>query len=67
MTLPVHRPAAGDAPIPGRHWFGGCDPDLPGVTPDGVCEGCGGLACPECGYERWDGVCACPSDPLTTV
>lgn len=57
---PVHRPAAPLAPIPGRHWFGGCDPDLPRVRPDGVCRGCGEKACPECGYERYpDGECAC--------
>src|SRR4051794_41950821 len=25
--LPVHRPIAPEAPIPGRHWYGGCGPD----------------------------------------
>jgi len=48
---PVHRPFAPDAPIPGNHWYGGCDPDLPRVGADGVCEGCGAAACPGCGYE----------------
>jgi len=48
---PVHRPAAYDAPIPGRHWYAGCDPDGPRVGPDGVCEGCGESACPKCGLE----------------
>lgn len=48
---PVHQPAAPDAPIPGKHWYSGCDPDGPRVRPDGVCEGCGGHACPHCGKE----------------
>ena len=47
---PVHRPFAPDAPIPGIHHYGGCDPDHPRVGVDGVCEGCGETACPECGY-----------------
>lgn len=49
---PVHQPAAPDAPIPGRHWYAGCDPDQPRVAPDGICEGCGESACPECGREK---------------
>lgn len=49
---PVHQPAAPDAPIPGRHWYAGCDPDQPRVGPDGICEGCGEVACPECGREN---------------
>jgi len=48
---PVHQPAAPDAPIPGRHWYSGCDESNPRVRPDGVCEGCGQQACPECGRE----------------
>jgi hypothetical protein len=59
---PVHRPAAPDAPIPGRHWYSGCDPDRPRVRPDGVCAGCGEHACPDCGHEPYpDGVCGCPA------
>ncbi len=57
---PRHQPAAPEAPIPGRHWYAGCDPDGPVVGTDGRCEGCGAEACPECGHEVWpDGVCAC--------
>lgn len=44
-----HQPPAPEAPIPGRHWYSGCDPDLPTVGPDGVCRGCGEKACPKCG------------------
>lgn len=51
-SWPVHQPEAHDAPIPGRHWYAGCDPDLPRVRPDGICEGCGGRACPQCGREN---------------
>ncbi len=46
---PVHRPYAPEAPIPGVHHYGGCDPDLPTVGRDGVCRGCGRSACPVCG------------------
>jgi hypothetical protein len=63
MTVdwPTHRPVALDAPIPGRQWYGGCDPDHPRVTPSGVCESCGEAACPDCGGGRWaDGRCMCP-------
>lgn len=57
---PRHRPAAPDAPIPGRQWYGGCDPDLPRVDEHGHCESCGGDACPVCGYEVYPGgVCKC--------
>ncbi len=60
LERPVHQPAAPEAPIPGRHWYSGCDPDRPTVGLDGVCEGCGQKACPECGHEVWpDGVCGC--------
>lgn len=54
---PTHQPEAPEAPIPGRHWYGGCDPDRPKVGPDGICLGCGRRACPECGRE------ACPDHP----
>lgn len=59
--LAVHRPSAPDAPIPGKQWYGGCDPDYPLVDEDGICQGCGEQACPECGYEPhpWDGKCKC--------
>lgn len=53
---PVHQPDAPEAPIPGRHWYQACDPDLPRVSPFGVCESCGGVACPVCGREN------CPDD-----
>lgn len=57
---PVHRPPAPEAPIPGRNYYAGCDPDLPRVDTDGVCEGCGERACPVCGHGFWpDGRCAC--------
>jgi hypothetical protein len=49
---PVHQPAAPEAPIPGRHWYSGCNPDRPRVRPDGICEDCGERACPECGREE---------------
>jgi hypothetical protein len=49
---PVHQPRAWDAPIPGTHWYSGCDPDRPRVRPDGTCESCGERACPECGREK---------------
>lgn len=58
-TRPVHRPAAPDAPIPGKHWYGGCDPDHPRVNADGVCEGCGGYGCPQCGKEGCSGGTDC--------
>lgn len=57
---PVHRPAAPEAPIPGRHWYAACNPDRPRVRPDGVCAECGGRACPVCGCEpHADGRCEC--------
>jgi hypothetical protein len=46
---PVHQPIAPEAPIPGRHWYSGCNPDRPLVRPDGYCEDCGDRACPVCG------------------
>ena len=55
---PVHRPKA-DPPIPGEHWYSGCDPDRPTVGPDGKCRGCGETACVECGrsncpdHQQW--------------
>lgn len=62
---PVHQPEAYDAPIPGRHWYRGCEPggdwdseigDYTGIGPrvnpgTGRCESCGAEACPECGRE----------------
>lgn len=57
---PVHRPIAPEAPIPGRHWYGGCNPDRPLVRPDGLCEDCGETACAECGAGFYpDGGCQC--------
>ena len=63
---PIHQPEAFDAPIPGRQWYGGCEPggdwdsELgrytgtgPRVDPaTGRCESCGELACPECGRQN---------------
>jgi hypothetical protein len=50
---PVHQPEAFDAPIPGRQWYGGCDPDRPRVNPQiAVCESCGATACIICGREN---------------
>jgi hypothetical protein len=50
---PVHRPAAPEAPIPGTHWYSGCDPDRPRVNPlTSRCEGCNALACRVCGREQ---------------
>lgn len=68
---PVHEPECFDAPIPGRQWYGGCEPggdwdsELgrytgtgPRVNPaTGICEGCGAVACRECGREN------CPDHP----
>ena len=58
---PRHQPAAPDAPIPGRQWYGGCEDGYPRVDPaTGVCEGCGGVACRVCGCEFYpDGGCRC--------
>lgn len=63
-TRPVHQPRAWDAPIPGVHYYAGCEPggDFdpergtyegtgPRVNPDGVCESCGARACATCGRE----------------
>lgn len=75
---PVHRPAAYDAPIPGRHWYSGCEPggDFdpetlqyeghgPLVGEDGFCRSCGAKACPDCGAEFYpDGGCQCPAPTL---
>jgi hypothetical protein len=61
---PIHQPIAPSAPIPGRHWYGGCNPDTPRVRPDGVCEDCGDHACPVCGcgfYGPGDTGCQCDS------
>ena len=40
---PVHQPGpAYEAPIPGTHWYGGCEVGYPRVNPmAGRCEGCG--------------------------
>lgn len=71
---PIHQPPSPDAPIPGRHWFAGCEPadydaergyhgPGPRVRPDGVCEGCGEKACPRCGAGFYpDGRCQCPAE-----
>lgn len=52
---PVHQPAAPDAPIPGNWHYSACDPDQPRVNPNGICEGCGEHACPDCGLENCAG------------
>lgn len=50
---PVHQPEAPEAPIPGRHWYAACDPDLPRVDPEtGRCTSCGEPACRVCGREN---------------
>jgi len=68
---PVHQPECLNAPIPGRHWFAGCEPggdwdpeyqryggSGPRVNPTtGICEGCSQRACRVCGRE------ACPDHP----
>lgn len=68
---PVHQPAAPEAPIPGRHWYAGCEPggdydyelgqytgEGPRVNPlTGICEGCGEHACPVCGREHDEEEC----------
>lgn len=61
---PIHQPIAPEAPIPGRHWYGGCEPDHPRVNPaTGICAGCGQSACPECGHGFYpDGGCGCPKE-----
>lgn len=59
---PVHQPEAVDAPIPGRHWYSGCNPDRPRVDPaSGRCEDCGMSACSECGRED------CPDHAIEVV
>lgn len=60
---PLHQPIAPDAPIPGRHWYGGCDDSHYRVNPDGRCEGCDEKACPICGAGFYDdGGCQCNTD-----
>jgi hypothetical protein len=68
---PIHQPEALEAPIPGRHWYAGCEPggdwdyELgnytgtgPRVNPaTGRCVACGQSACRECGRE------SCPDHP----
>lgn len=50
---PVHQPAAPEAPIPGQHWYLGCDDGFARIDPaTGICEGCGGYGCRECGREN---------------
>jgi hypothetical protein len=63
---PIHQPECFDAPIPGRQWYGGCEPGGdwdsetngyegtgPRVDPStGRCESCGEQACPECGRQN---------------
>lgn len=59
---PVHQPFAPDAPIPGVHWYSGCNPDYPRVDPStGLCEDCGEPACRTCGRED------CPDHHLEAV
>lgn len=60
---PVHQPGpAYEAPIPGTHWYGGCDPDYPRVDPlTGRCEGCDEQACVECGRSN------CPDHAQVTA
>lgn len=73
---PVHQPECLDAPIPGRVWFGGCEPggdwdseyarytgSGPRIDPaTGVCEGCGERGCRVCGRERCPDHFACVVD-----
>lgn len=60
---PVHQPGpAYEAPIPGLHWYGSCEPGYPRVNPEtGRCEGCGEEACVLCGRQ------ACPDHPVGTL
>lgn len=59
---PRHQPIAPDAPIPGRQWYGGCDPDGGYVSPEGICSSCHEKACPRCGAGFYpDGRCQCPA------
>lgn len=53
IDWPVHQPGpAYEAPIPGLHWYGGCEIGYPRVNPDtGICDGCGELACRVCGKQ----------------
>lgn len=51
---PVHQPAAPEAPIPGRHWYSSCSDGFPRVNEAGICDECGGIACPICGREDCD-------------
>lgn len=57
---PVHRPGpAYEAPVPGIHWWGGCNPDYPKVNPEtGCCEDCGEPACTVCGRSNCPDGCA---------
>lgn len=55
---PLHRPSAPEAPIPGRFWYAGCNPDGGRIDPEtGICDDCGESACRVCG--RGD----CPDHP----
>lgn len=58
-SRPNHHPFAYDAPIPGMNWYAGCDPDGTTVNEEGVCNGCGEKACPDCGHEVVNGKCDC--------
>jgi hypothetical protein len=65
--LPRHRPIAPEAPIPGRQWYGGCNPDGGYVTAEGVCDDCGERACPVCGsgyYGPRERGCQCSEDQI---
>jgi len=56
--LPVHQPPAPEV----GDWYGGCDDGYPRVNPDGVCRGCGAVACAKCGAGFYpDGGCQCPA------
>lgn len=53
IDAPRHLPECFDAPIPGRQWYGGCNPDGGHIHPGtGLCSECGARACRECGLEN---------------
>lgn len=65
---PVHQPGpAFEAPIPGLHWYGGCEPGQPRVNPEtGLCEACGEAACPRCGRQNCGVYEPCPDAKTCT-
>ncbi len=49
---PRHQPECFDAPIPGRQWYGGCEPGARVNPATGLCGCCGGSGCTVCGREN---------------